>query len=231
MERFLLDQYKALIKIGAIKDNDTKEIIGGMLAVAYQFQDAAPGVGTLSSLTGLASGADTASLVSEAAALSSSLSSSLATNSGISASMVNTLANPFDNVMQQLLNKNPVSSTTDLKSGVGSLKATAENLKTTASTAVESTKASLEASAPGLESQLKKAAAKIDVAKLKSTASDFASSLPANKAKEWRQSGVGKDSLGREGTLFYNAGRYAIVTLAADVVIQTTQSTADQIDT
>ena len=221
MERFLLDQYKALVKIGAIKDNDTREVIGGMIAVAYQFQDAAPGVGTLSSLTGLATGADTASLVSTATSLGSSLSSSLATNSGVSASAVAALSTPFDSVMQKLLSANPVSLTTDPKSGIGALKATAQNLQATANTAMQSTKASLESSAPGLESQLKKAAAKIDVEKLKSTASEFASSLPANKAKEWRQSGVGKDSLGREGTLFYNAGRYAIVTLGADVVIQT----------
>jgi hypothetical protein len=220
MERFLLDQYKALIKIGAIKENDTREVIGGMLAVAYQFQDASPGAGTLSSLSGVATGADTAGLVSTATSLSSSLSASLATNSGIDASMVDSLSQPFDSALQGLMNTNPVNSKTDFKNGLGSLKAKSQNLKDTATAAAASTKASLEASAPGLESQLKQAAAKIDIEKLKSTASDFASSLPANKAKEWRQTGVGKDSLGREGTLFYNAGRYAIVTIAADVVVQ-----------
>jgi hypothetical protein len=59
-------------------------------------------------------------------------------------------------------------------------------------------------------------AAKVDVASLQSGASDFLSSLPANKVKEWRLDGKAKDSRGRPGSLFFNAGRYALQTLASD---------------
>lgn len=36
---FMQEQYQALIKQGAIRDGDSKEIIAGMLALAYQYQD------------------------------------------------------------------------------------------------------------------------------------------------------------------------------------------------
>ena len=74
--------------------------------------------------------------------------------------------------------------------------------------------------APGLEgsaAQLKTAAAKIDVSKLKASGDDFSNSLPANKAKDWRQKGKEKDSKSRPGSLFYNAGRFAVQNLGADV--------------
>jgi hypothetical protein len=40
MQRFLEENYIKLISAGAIQDNDSKDIVSGMLAVAYQFQDA-----------------------------------------------------------------------------------------------------------------------------------------------------------------------------------------------
>jgi hypothetical protein len=39
MGEFLQEQYQELIKQGAIRPGDTKEIIAGMLALAYQYQD------------------------------------------------------------------------------------------------------------------------------------------------------------------------------------------------
>jgi hypothetical protein len=39
-QRFLEESYSKLISAGAIQENDTKDIVAGMLAVAYQFQDA-----------------------------------------------------------------------------------------------------------------------------------------------------------------------------------------------
>lgn len=39
----------------------------------------------------------------------------------------------------------------------------------------------------------------------------------AMKAKIWRDDGVGQDTLNRPGHIFYNAGKYAIQNLAADV--------------
>jgi hypothetical protein len=40
MQRFLEENYSKLISAGAIQENDNKDIVAGMLAVAYQFQDA-----------------------------------------------------------------------------------------------------------------------------------------------------------------------------------------------
>jgi hypothetical protein len=40
MVRFLEESYVSLIRGGAIQDNDSTEIVAGMLAVNYQFQDA-----------------------------------------------------------------------------------------------------------------------------------------------------------------------------------------------
>jgi hypothetical protein len=39
MNTFLQEQYPELVKTGAIRDSDSKEVIGGMLALAYQYQD------------------------------------------------------------------------------------------------------------------------------------------------------------------------------------------------
>jgi hypothetical protein len=39
MNTFLQEQYPELVKTGAIRDGDSKEVIGGMLALAYQYQD------------------------------------------------------------------------------------------------------------------------------------------------------------------------------------------------
>ena len=39
MRDFIQTQYSELIKSGAIRPNDSKEIVGGMIALAYQYQD------------------------------------------------------------------------------------------------------------------------------------------------------------------------------------------------
>jgi hypothetical protein len=39
MNAFLQEQYQALVKQGAIRDGDSKEIIAGMMSLAYQYQD------------------------------------------------------------------------------------------------------------------------------------------------------------------------------------------------
>lgn len=39
MNDFMQEQYRELIKAGAIRDGDSKEIMAGMLALAYQYQD------------------------------------------------------------------------------------------------------------------------------------------------------------------------------------------------
>jgi hypothetical protein len=92
------------------------------------------------------------------------------------------------------------------------------------STLSNSVKSGLPASLTSHQSQAKLFANKVDVSNLKSKAADFASSLPASKASEWRKTGKDKDSLGRPGSLYYNAGRYAIGTLAADITVATAAS-------
>ena len=68
-----------------------------------------------------------------------------------------------------------------------------------------------------MKDQSKINVAKVDVANLKAKTSDLSTSLPANKAAQWRKTGKEEDSRKRPGSLFFNAGRYAISTLAADV--------------
>lgn len=224
MEKFLLNQYQACIKSGAIKDNDTKEVVAGILAVAYQFQDANPslqqGLSSATGLMGAAGSADTAGLVSAASGLGASLSSSLAPGSGASLeSVAGSLISSGINAAAANIKASSAKSSTVTSGTSADKKATTgiPAITDSATKATESVKAAL---APGLEgsaAQLKTAAAKIDVSKFKGQADEFANSLPANKAKDWRQNGKEKDSQGRPGALFYNAGRFAIQNLSADV--------------
>lgn len=224
MEKFFLNQYTACIKSGAIKDNDTKEVVAGMLAVAYQFQDANPslqqGLSSVTGLMGASGSADTSGLVSAAAGLSSSLVGSLASGSGASIESVagSLISSGINAAAANIKASTPVSST--VTSGTSADKKVTTGVPTlteSATKATESVKSALNPALEGSAAQLKTAAAKIDVNKFKGQADDFANSLPANKAKDWRQNGKEKDSQGRPGALFYNAGRFAIQNLSADV--------------
>ena len=225
LEQFIVDQYRALIKAGAIRDGDKKETIAGMIAVAYQFQDANPTLGgTLSTLgqsaVGLITGGgESSGLVSAASGLTSSLTSSLSFGSGATSSTIeNQLTNSgLVQSAQGLLNSNPINAT---QSGVTvdkSLPATAKNVVDQAKKTTASVKEALAPELAGVEATAKKAAASVEVEKLKKSASDFASAIPAQKAKDWRETGKEKDSTGRPGSLFFNAGKYAIQVLSADV--------------
>jgi hypothetical protein len=218
MERFLLAQYAACIKSGAIKEYDTKEVVAGMLAVSYQFQDANPTLQTgLSSITGLM-GTDTSSLQSATSGLAGSLGGLL--NSGASPAQASQklVESSISSIAQNIQSSLPKGSvgkdgaSIDKKAVTGIPTITDSATKTT-----ESVKAALDPTLQGSASQLKTAAAKIDVSKLKAQGDDFANSLPATKAKDWRQKGKEKDSKGRPGALFYNAGRFAVQNLGADV--------------
>ena len=224
MEKFLLNQYQACIKSGAIKDNDTKEVVAGILAVAYQFQDANPslqqGLSSATGLMGSLGSADTAGLVSAASGLGASLSSSLASGSGASIESVagSLISSGIDAAAANIKASSAKSST--VTSGTSADKKATIGIPTITESATKATESVKAALAPGLEgsaAQLKTAAAKIDVSKFKGQADDFANSLPANKAKDWRQNGKEKDSQGRPGALFYNAGRFAVQNLSADV--------------
>ena len=224
MEKFLLNQYSACIKSGAIKEYDTKEVVAGILAVAYQFQDANPslqqGLSSATGLMGSLGSADTAGLVSAASGLSSSLAGSLAPGSGASIESVagSLISSGVNAAAANIKASNPTSITA--KSGSSADKKVATGIPTITASAAKATESVQAALAPGLEgsaAQLKTAAAKIDVSKLKAAGDDFSNSLPANKAKDWRQKGKEKDSKGRSGSLFYNAGRFAVQNLGADV--------------
>ena len=222
MEKFLLAQYAACIKSGAIKEYDTKEVVAGMLAVAYQFQDANPSLQQgLSSVTGLM-GTDTSSLQSATAGLAGSLGGLL--NSG---------ANPLQ-ATEKLVESGVTSIAGKIQSSLPKLSVSKEGMSVdkkaltgiptitdSAAKTTESVKAALDPALQGSAAQLKTAAAKIDVSKLKAQGDDFANSLPAVKAKDWRQKGKEKDSKGRPGTLIYNAGRFAVQNLGADVSTET----------
>ena len=94
----------------------------------------------------------------------------------------------------------------------------------TASTAVVN---SLSPDLSQAQALAKKSAASVEVQKLKASASDFASSLPAAKAKDWRLSGTAQDSQKRPGSMYYNAGKYAIQVLAADITAKDTATAAE----
>lgn len=240
MERFIQDQYRALIKVGAIRDFDSKEYVAGMIAVAYQFQDAVPGLGDintsglLDSISGSTTGLNDI-LATSGTALSKSTSvlSSTSTMNSAAAGFGENAAN--SGVFTSLSTLNP-GLLAAAKSGdpaaakslvdASGLESKMKTLGTTTADGLKSqefnsfsniSKDNLPASLTGMQDQAKLAAAKIDVAALKSSASDFTSSIPASKANKWRNTGVEQDSSGRPGSLFFNAGRYAIQVLSADI--------------
>lgn len=262
MERFILEQYPALIKTGGIKENDNKETVAGMLAVAYQFQDANVTISGITdiigSVTGGLSGLDINSVVAGGADLSASLGSSLSSTSlslakstsvGSSTQTLNaTASDQSTNANIQAVQSNIAKAQAVLSAftgtdpgaaatfttllAVGAAVAAANKSKsnvgsnTTSSTSsmqqlpVDKT-SGLPPSLTGGADQAKVTAAKIDASAIKKKSADLAISLPANKATEWRKKGAAKDSRGRPGSLFFNAGRYAVSTLAADVVAET----------
>ena len=218
MEKFLLNQYNACIKSGAIKEYDTKEVVAGILAVSYQFQDANPSLQQgLSSITGLM-GTDTSGLQSATSGLAGSLGGLLNTAAAPIQAAQKLVESGISSVAQGLQSALPKISVG--KGGASIDKQAVTGIPTitdTATKTTESVKAALDPTLQGSAKQLKTAAAKVDVSKLKAAGDDFSNSLPATKAKDWRQKGKEKDSKGRPGSLFYNAGRFAVQNLGADV--------------
>jgi hypothetical protein len=215
MERYILDQYKALIKVGAIKENDKKEVVAGMIAVSYKFQAAAPGASSAKDSLGLLNTGDTSSLVNSSASLATSLSETLKSASGASASTVQSAfdSSGLKSAAENIVSANPAGSLDPSKIQGSAVASKAQSLTATAATAVDSVKKALLPEANNLQAQLKKVAAQVDINKLKSSASDLATSIPANAAKDWRNNGTG----GAE--TYFNAGKYAIVSLGADVKV------------
>lgn len=257
MERFILEQYPALIKVNAIRENDSKETVAGMLAVAYQFQDAPitlSGIGDIIGTIGSGiSSIDTSSLVADATKLAGGLSSTLSAVAGSVArstsvssstqSLNIASSDPATNANMQAVQSNigkaqavlsaftgsdPLAAATfttlvALGSAISAANKSKSNVgsNTTSSTSsmqqLPANTTGLPPSLTGMKDQSKINVAKVDVANLKAKTSDLSTSLPANKAAQWRKTGKEEDSRKRPGSLFFNAGRYAISTLAADV--------------
>ena len=258
MERFILEQYPALIKVNAIRENDSKETVAGMLAVAYQFQDATMSISGISDMLGSVSSIDTSSLVADLSSASAGMSSllsgtstSLAKSTSVASSnqtLNTTAADPGTNANLQAVQSNIAKAQALMSSftssdptaaavmttlfAVGAAVAAANKSKSNVSSTSSTTsslpnnvQSGLPPSLTGGSDQAKLTAAKVDVANLKAKTSNLASSLPANKAAQWRKTGKETDSRARPGSLFFNAGRYAISTLAADITTTTTPVT------
>jgi hypothetical protein len=257
MERFILEQYPALIKVNAIRENDSKETVAGMLAVAYQFQDAPitlSGIGDIIGTIGSGiSSIDTSSLVADATKLAGGLSTTLSAVAGSVArstsvssstqSLNIASSDPATNANMQAVQSNigkaqavlsaftgsdPLAAATfttlvALGSALSAANKSKSNVgsNTTSSTSsmqqLPANTTGLPPSLTGMKDQSKINVAKVDVANLKAKTSDLSTSLPANKAAQWRKTGKEEDSRKRPGSLFFNAGRYAISTLAADI--------------
>jgi hypothetical protein len=211
METFIVDQYKALVKNGAIRDGDKKDVVAGMIAVSYQFQDASPGLSDITSV---------AKVVGAATSLVGSLTSSLASGSGATPLGVQGQLGSSGVISagQDIINKNPPSAaasqggTTDK-----AINPTVQSLVNQAAAATKSVASSVIPTANSTQQQASKAASSVQIDKLKSATNEMVTMIPANAAKDWRTKGGSKDSQKRPGSLFYNAGRYAINVLAADV--------------
>jgi hypothetical protein len=220
MEKFIVDQYQALIKNGGIQKNDSKETVAGMIATAYQFQDANP---SLSDAMGALNLLNTSDLVGSAGSLSTSLGSSLSFGSGATQSTIDSQLSSSGvlSSAQTVLNQNPTSLLSKTGNSTDkALPAALQKIVDQSQARVESARAALSPQLTQMQAFAKKQAAQVDVSKLKSSATELATSIPANKSKEWRLKGKEKDSQGRPGSLFFNAGRYAIQVLAADVTQQ-----------
>lgn len=236
MEKFIKDQYRALIKAGAIRAGDSKQMVAGLIATAYQFQDATPiSASSLTSLSGgltnmLSGASSTLSTGSTGIGQSlSTLDSSNVLKSAGSALQTQlnspTVNSAIDNIVSSLKGSAGSSATSasavagalNIKSAIAKTNVSATDLKTSAVDALSQTKQSqLSSVLTNAADSAKLAVSKVDVSSLQAGASDFLSSLPANQVKEWRLEGKAKDSRGRSGSLFFNAGRYAVQTLAAD---------------
>ena len=258
MERFILEQYPALIKVNAIRENDSKETVAGMLAVAYQFQDATMSISGISDMFGSISSIDTSSLVADLSSASAGMSSllsgtatSLAKSTSVASSnqtLNTTAADPGTNANLQAVQSNIAKAQAFMSSFTGSdptaaaamttlfavgaavaaankSKSNVSSTSSTTSSLPNNVQSGLPPSLTGGSDQAKLTAAKVDVANLKAKTSNLASSLPANKAAQWRKTGKETDSRKRPGSLFFNAGRYAISTLAADITITTAPTT------
>lgn len=266
METYIKDQYKALIKNGAIRTGDSKANIAGMIAVSYQFQDANISLAAISQLTsslsgiaGSAAGIDISGLTGAATGTSSNMTNTLtsaqlavgqsqsigqsgaamsAASAGISnasatggissnaaivtgvliaAGMAGDPVATVAAVAAIAIAAKAASANTNTKSNVTSTTSGKANTNPKTASIPASVKAAIAATVSGIKDQAALVAAKLDVAGLKSAADDMTTSIPAGAALEWRVKGSRVDSRKRPGSLFYNAGKYAIQALGADV--------------
>jgi hypothetical protein len=162
----------------------------------------AQGIQAAGSLIGTLSVGDPTQLIGSSADLTNSATSTLsfgggAASSGIQSNLNAVLSN-VEKVTSSIPGAAKLGTITDLTTlvQVGAIAASAVKAANSASTS---------------KTISANAAAKADVSKFSASASEFASSLPANKAKDWRDGGSG------DAGDYFNAGKYAIQTLAADI--------------
>jgi len=206
MERFLVEQYVMGINVGSIKDNDSIATVASMLAVAYQFQD------YVYSITEY----DSSYLVSTAANLSTNLANTLSTlgyanvakshydNSGLS-----TLASDFT----QSLSFSTVNNEVQKR-----MYAIVQDINDTSLVTTQTVESALYGNIEGRNKQLAISLAQTSITTLNNKINNTYQNLPAIRAKQWRSAGNINDSRGRPGALFFNAGKYAVDVLDADVV-------------
>ena len=159
---------------------------------------------------------DSSYLVSTAANLSTNLANTLSTlgyanvakshydNSGLS-----TLASDFT----QSLSFSSVNNEIQKR-----LYAIVQDINDTSLVTTQTVESALYGNIEGRNKQLAVSSAQASITTLNNKINNTYQNLPALRAKQWRATGDINDSRGRPGALFFNAGKYAIDVLDADVI-------------
>jgi hypothetical protein len=203
MERFLQEQYKTCIKVGAIKDNDTPTVVAGVLAVAYQFQDF-----TFSSQQYTLN-----YLINTTGNLTSYLGNILTYQNFSNLAYRYYEESGIASITTQLLQDNRITNNSNLNEK--KLFSILEDINNSSVATVNLVGTALLSNIEGQSKQRALTSASQSITNLDNKLVNIYTNLPAIKAKEWRETAKMNDTLGRPGALFYNSGRYAVDTLNA----------------
>lgn len=202
MERFLIEQYEACVLVGAIKDNDSIATVAGMLAVAYQFQD----------YTYSANDYNTSYLVSRSANLTVQLANTLSYLGSADTAYNHYVESNIGDIATEFRQKG-ISSTTTIDQR--RLIPIVDDINATSLRTTRIVQTALYANIEGAAKQRAIIDARANISILNYKIQQIYQNLPANRAKDWRLLGDVNDSQGRQGALFFNAGKYAITNLNA----------------
>lgn len=203
MERFLREQYTACINIGAIQANDGIATVAGMLAVAHQFQD----------YTYASQSYNLNYVVSVGSNLSVYLGNIINNQDFSNLAFRYYEESNIGNIITELQQDNQLTSNLDLSKR--KLSSLTETVNRQSVDTVQLVETALFANISGQTKQRALSTASTSITSLDNKLTSIYTSLPALRAKEWRQTGKINDSLNREGALFFNSGRYAVNTLGA----------------